>query len=67
MVLAALEHGLGSCWISRFNVKALAELLNLPCHCLPTEILAFGYPVFAQETRSKKSLEELVFRDRFKG
>ena len=67
MVLAALEHGLGSCWISRFNVKALAELLNLPCHCLPTEILAFGYPVFAQETRSKKSLEELVFRDMFKG
>ena len=67
MVLAALEHGLGSCWISRFNVKALAELLNLPCHCLPSEILAFGYPVSAQETRSKKSLEELVFRDRFKG
>jgi hypothetical protein len=29
--------------------------------------MAFGYPVFTQETRSKKSLEELVFRDVFKG
>jgi hypothetical protein len=29
-------------------------------------MLAFGYPVFAQEPRSKKSLEELVFRDVFK-
>jgi nitroreductase len=66
MVLAALEHGLGSCWVSRFNVKALAELLQLPPHCLPSEILAFGYPVFAQEPRSKKSLEELVFRDVYK-
>lgn len=66
MVLAALAHGLGSCWVSRFNVKALGELLHLPHHCLPTEILAFGYPVFAQEPRSKKSLEELVFRDVFK-
>jgi len=67
MVFSALEHGLGSCWVSRFNVKALGELLNLPCHCLPSEILAFGYPVFVQEPRNKKSLEELVFRDMFKG
>jgi nitroreductase len=66
MVLTALEHGLGSCWVSRFNVKALGELLSLPCHCLASEILAFGYPVFAQDTRSKKCMEELVFRDVFK-
>ena len=63
MVLVALEHGLGSCWVSRFNVKGVTELLCLPPNCLPSEILAFGYPVFAQEPRSKKRLEELVFRD----
>ena len=67
MVLAALEHGLGSCWVSRFNVMGVAELLHLPLHCLPAEILVFGYPVFAQEPRSKKSLEEIVFRDVFQG
>jgi nitroreductase len=66
MVLAALEHGLSSCWVSRFNVRALGEVLNLPCHCLPSEILAFGYPVYVQEPRSKKSLQELVFRDAFR-
>lgn len=66
MVLAALEHGLGSCWVSRFNVKGVAELLCLPTHCIPSEILVFGYPVFAQEPRSKKSLDELVFRDIYK-
>ena len=67
MVLVALEHGLGSCWVSRFNVKALAELLHLPHHCLPSEILVFGYPKFEQERRTKKSLDELVFRNGFKG
>jgi len=67
MVLTALEHGLGSCWVSRFSVKGVAELLRLPPHCIPAEILVFGYPVFAQEPRSKKSLEEIVFRDVFKG
>ena len=66
MVLTALEHGLGSCWVSRFNVKALAELLHLPDHCLPSEILVFGYPEFKQEPRSKKTLEELIFWNVFK-
>lgn len=67
MVLAALEHGLASCWISRFSVMGVAELLKLPDHCLPSEMLAFGYPVLAQEPRHKKSLDELVFWDVFRG
>ena len=66
MVLTALEHGVASCWVSRFNVMQLAQLLDLPSHYLPSEILVFGYPEFDQEPRGKKSLEELVFRDMFK-
>ena len=65
MVLTALEHGVASCWVSRFNVMQLAQLLDLPPHYLPSEILVFGYPEFEQEPRGKKSLEELVFRDVF--
>jgi nitroreductase len=66
MILVALEHGVGSCWVSRFDVKKLAQLLNLPAHYLPSEILAFGYPEIEQTPRSKKSLDEIVFRDVFK-
>jgi nitroreductase len=66
MVLAALEHGVCSCWVSRFNVEQLAQTLNLPANHLPSEILVFGYPESEQKPREKKSLEELVFRDRFK-
>ncbi len=61
MVLAALEHGIGSCWVSRFNVRQLAQLLNLPPAYLPSEILVFGYPQEQQKPVPKKTLEELIF------
>lgn len=61
MVLAALEHGVGSCWVSRFDVEKLRQLLNLPFHYLPSEMLVFGYPEAQQVPRHKKSLDELVF------
>ncbi len=61
MMLAAHEHGLGSCWVSRFQVHALAALLNLPRGILPAEILVFGYPERRPEPTPKKSLDEIVF------
>ncbi len=64
MALAALEQGIGSCWVSRFNVRQLAELLNLPAGYLPAEILVFGYPKSPQKPARKKSLDELVFYNR---
>ena len=67
MVLAALEHGVSSCWVSRFDVEELAQVLNLPGNYLPSEILVFGYSESQQSPRDKKSLEELVFRNGFKG
>ena len=63
MALAALEHGVGSCWISRFEVKRLATLLNLPKGYVPCEILVLGYAESKGETSTKKSLDEIVFYD----
>ena len=67
MALAALEHGVGSCWVSRFDVEELAQFLNLPPNTLPSEILVSGYPEGPPLPRHKKSLDELVFRNLFKG
>ena len=61
MALAALEHGVGSCWVSLFEVRRLADLLNLPENILPAEILVFGYPAEQQTMRPKKSLEQVVW------
>src|SRR5512138_3021968 len=36
MALVALEHGVGSCWVSLFDVKRLAGLMQLPECTFPT-------------------------------
>jgi nitroreductase len=64
MILAALEHGVGACWVSRFHVNELAHLLNLPAGFLPSEILVFGYPADEQKLVQKKSLTEITFYNR---
>ncbi len=65
MALVGLEHGVGSCWVSLFEVKRLSELLNLPRGTLPSEILALGYPEGEPRLTSKKAMDELVFYNTF--
>jgi len=65
MALAAWEHGVGSCWVSRFRVSRVAKLLYLPASCLPAEILVLGYPAQRRSPAKRKRLAELVFRDQF--
>jgi nitroreductase len=65
MAITALEHGIGSCWVSRFEVRRLRELLRLPPDHLPSEILVLGYPERARGPRPKKELEEIVFYNAF--
>ncbi len=65
MALAALEQGLGSCWVSMFDVKCLARLLNLPKGYMPSEILVLGYPEEERKLTKKKELEEVVFYNTF--
>jgi len=67
MALAALEHGVGSCWVSRFEVSRLARLLALPRRYIPSNILVFGYPAETRKPTAKKRLEEVVFYDAFRG
>lgn len=66
MVLAALEHGIASTWVSYFDVNKVSTLLNLNKACIPSEILAFGYPTKRKEAVKKKSLDEIVFYNTFK-
>jgi nitroreductase len=66
MALAALERGVGSCWVSRFEVRRVADLLHLPEGTIPAEILVLGYPEKERKPTGKKSLDEVVFCNTFK-
>lgn len=65
MVLAALEKGIGSTWISYFDVDKISRLINLPQGSFASEIIAFGYPLIKQETVEKKSLSQITFTNKF--
>ena len=48
MILAAMELGIGSCWLGTYpqmeRVEAQIKLFNLPEHIIPHSVIAFGYP-----------------------
>lgn len=66
MILAAMEHGIYTTWISYFDVEKLARHLDLPSDIVPSEIIAFGYPDREEAKREKKSMEEVVFYNKYK-
>ncbi|MBL4937878.1 nitroreductase family protein [Clostridium sp. YIM B02515] len=66
MVLAALEHGIYSTWVSYFNVNEVAGLLNLPPLYIPSEILVLGYPEGEIKPKIKKKKEEIIFINSYK-
>ncbi|MEJ6950001.1 nitroreductase family protein [Natronospora cellulosivora (SeqCode)] len=65
MVLAALEHGVFSTWVSYFKVDQVSKVLGLPNNILASEI-AFGYPARKKNPVKKKSIEKLVFYNNYK-
>lgn len=66
MCLQALEYGIYSTWISLFDVMEVADILGLPNLCIPSEILAFGYPAKNTVARPKKDMESLIFYNAYK-
>ena len=65
MALTAWEHGIGCTWVSRFDVRQVADLLGVLDGWFPSEMLVLGYPAEPPKLMEKKPLDEIVFRARF--
>ena len=44
LILAALEEGIGSCWLGSIDRKTVKTILRIPDHYLIDSIVALGYP-----------------------
>ncbi len=64
MVLAALEHGIQSTWISSVDCEKVGHLLGLTGY-LATNIIAFGYPEKPNNATPKKELRSIAFTNSF--
>jgi nitroreductase len=59
MSLAAIELGLGSCWIGAFDESEVKALLNIPEKVRVVELMPVGYP----SENSVKEKNRLSFKD----
>jgi nitroreductase len=67
MVSAAEAVGIGTCYIGavRNDVGRVAQLLNLPAHCLPLFGLCFGYPATLDPIKPRLSQAAVWYRETY--
>lgn len=59
-LLAVTELSLGSVWVGAFDLKRVAEVMQLPEGLLPVAILPIGYADEVPERTSRRDLRDLV-------
>lgn len=66
MSLAAVDLGLGTCWVCAFDAKLCHELLGLPDYLEASVLIPLGYPKGDRITQAtRKNIEELVSWERY--
>ena len=65
ITLAAVEEGLGTCWIGSFYQDKVRQILGIPSSYKVVELLTLGYPADSPRPKSRKSLEEIVCYEKF--
>ena len=66
MTLAAVDLGLGTCWIGAFAQEEVKSILEIPEHLKVVSLLTLGYPDEPGRPRMRKALEEIVCYDKYK-
>ena len=64
MVLAALEYGIFSTWISHIDCEMVGELIGINGYYV-TNVIAFGYPNEELKINPKKDLINITFTNHF--
>jgi nitroreductase len=65
MTLAAVELGLGTCWVGAFDQDAVRRVLGVPDSAKVIEVLALGYPADKPRAKDRKAMEEIVCWERW--
>ncbi len=66
--LAAVEKGLGTCWVCNFDAALCKKYFNIPGHIHPVAIIPIGYPSdneITMEKNPRKLLSEIIKWEKF--
>ena len=65
IALAAVEEGLGTCWIGAFSQKKVKEILGVPEQYQVVTILPLGFPRQEGRIKVRKATQEIVCYETF--
>lgn len=65
LILEATELGYGTCWIGAFNEDRVKEILEIPEEYRVVALTPVGVPDESPPPRPRRSLEEIVFQDKW--
>ena len=65
LMLAAVDRGLGTCWVVGFSEAKVKEILGVPENIRVVALTPLGYPTEEPPARGRKSLEEIFSYNRF--
>lgn len=66
MTLAAVEEGLGTCWVGGFWQEPARAALKVPDNYRVVILMPLGYPRQELRPKLRKSLDEVVCRETFR-
>ena len=61
LTLAAVDMGLGSCWICNFDAQKCAQVLDLPEGVEPIDMVAIGYAATDEKPLKKRKSHDELF------
>ena len=65
VVIAAVDEGLGTCWIGAFSQENVRRILSIPEKYKVVTVMPMGYPAEETAVRSRKPIEEVVCYEKF--
>ena len=60
ITLAAVDEGLGTCWIGAFSQEKAREAMEIPESCRIVALLTLGFPRQTGKAKVRKSINEIV-------
>ncbi len=66
VTLAAVDEGLGTCWIGAFSQQRVREILRIPAKYRVVTLLPLGFARKGKGMKIRKALEEIVCYEIFK-
>jgi len=65
IMLAALEYGLGTCWVGAFDEEEVRKILGIPDYARPVIIIPIGYPAEKPEMPKRAPIETFLHEERW--